>query len=99
MSKEAYIREAETTSGYGDRIVLYYFTNEKKIHTSDGIVTKYGVGIIMYTQSPNERTRREKKSVEGIFRTKEEAERFADVLCNGLVTPITLDDIVADAVV
>ena len=98
MRNSNYIREAETTSVYGDRIVLYYFANEKKINTSDGEVTKYGVGIIMYTQMPNQRTRRERKDAEGIFSTKREAEEFADILCRGLVTPVSLDDIVADKV-
>ena len=98
MKNSKYIKEAETTSGYGDRIVLYYFTNEKKILTNEDSVTKYGVGIIMYTQLPNQRTQRESRVVEGIFCTRKEAEDFVDVLCRGLVTPITLEDIVSDKV-
>ncbi|MBE7032597.1 MAG: hypothetical protein E7406_00030 [Ruminococcaceae bacterium] len=99
MKDAMYIRETETISGYGDRIVLYYFTNEKRILTLEGEIIRYGVGIAMYTQLPGERTKRERKVMEGIFRTKEEAEEFVDVLCRGLVTPITLEDIVADNVV
>ena len=99
MKDAMYIRETETVSGYGDRIVLYYFTNEKRILTLEGEIIRYGVGIAMYTQLPGERTKRERKVMEGIFRTKEEAEEFVDVLCRGLVTPITLEDIVADNVV
>ena len=99
MGESMYVRETETVSGYGDRIVLYYFTNEKRIFTPSGEIVKYGVGIAMYTQLPNERTQRERKVIEGIFRTKKEAEAFVDVLCRGLVTPITLEDVVADAVV
>ncbi len=98
MNESMYVRETETISGYGDRIVLYYFTNEKRILTLDGEITKYGVGIAMYTQLPGERTKRERKVMEGIFRTKAEAEEFVDVLCRGKVTPITLEDIVADSV-
>ena len=99
MKDAMYIRETETVSGYGDRIVLYYFTNEKRILTLEGEIIRYGVGIAMYTKLPGERTKRERKVMEGIFRTKEEAEEFVDVLCRGLVTPITLEDIVADNVV
>ena len=98
MKESMYVRETETVSGYGDRIVLYYFTNEKPIRTLDGEIIRYGVGIAMYTQLPGERTKRERKVMEGIFRSKEEAEEFVDVLCRGMVTPITLEDIVADCV-
>jgi len=99
MTKNTYIREAETESAVGDRILLYYHTNEKKTKTLSGEGKKYGVSITMYTQRTGERTHRERKSMEGIFNTQKEAERFVDVLCNGLVTPITLEDIVADCVV
>jgi len=98
MRESMYVRETETVSGYGDRIVLYYFTNEKRVLTLDGEIIKYGVGIAMYTQLPGERTKRERKVMEGIFLTREEAEEFVDVLCRGLVTPITLEDIVSDCV-
>ena len=99
MAEPMYIRETETVSVLGDRIVLYYFTSEKKVINADGESVKYGVGIAMYTQFPNERTQRERKVMEGIFDTKKEAEQFVDVLCKGCVTPITLEDIVADNVV
>lgn len=98
MREKMYVREAETINGYGDRVVLYYFTDEKRILTSGGEIMKYGVGIAMYTQQPGQRTNRERKVMEGIFFTREEAEAFVDVLCRGLVTPITLEDIVADKV-
>lgn len=98
MSEKAYIREAETESASGDRILLYYHTNEKKIKNSSGECVRYGVSITMYTQRRGQRTRREKKVMEGIFGTRKEAAKFVDVLCRGLVTPITLEDIVADCV-
>ncbi len=98
MAEATYIREAETESAAGDRILLYYHTNEKKIKNSSGECVRYGVSITMYTQRTGERTRCEKKSMEGIFATMNEARRFVDVLCGGLVTPITLEDIVADCV-
>ncbi len=98
MPEKAYIREAETESAAGDRILLYYHTNEKKIKTSSGECLRYGVSITMYTQRTGQRTHRERKVMEGIFSTRKEAEKFVDVLCRGLVTPITLEDIVADCV-
>lgn len=98
MPEKVYIREAETESAAGDRILLYYHTNEKKIKSSSGESIRYGVSISMYTQRMGERTRCEKKSMEGIFATSNEARRFVDVLWRGLVTPITLEDIVADCV-
>ena len=36
------------------------------------------------------------KIVNNIFRTKIEAELFARMLCSGIVTPITLADVVED---
>ena len=98
MAETTYIREAETENEAGDRILLCYHTNEKKIKNSSGESIRYGVGLTMYTQRLGERTRCEKMSMEGIFTTLNEARRFVDVLWRGLVTPITLEDIVADCV-
>lgn len=96
MTEPIYIRQVETESIAGERIVLYYFTCEKK--TSDGgeSVRRYGVGIDMYTQMPDERTVKERRIAEGVFESKRDAEKFIDILCRGVVTPATLDDIISD---
>lgn len=99
MEEPMYIRQAETESIMGDRIVLYYFTKETRAKTLLGEKVRYGVGIDMYTQLPGQRTLKERKIAEGIFETKREAEKFIDVLCRGVVTPATMDDIIADNVI
>lgn len=99
MGEPMYIRQTETESIMGDRIILYYFTNETRSRDSGGEVTRYGVGIDMYTQLPGERTLKERKIADSVFRTKYEAERFIDVLCNAVVTPSTLEDIIADNII
>ena len=96
MREPMYIRQAETESIMGDRIVLYYYTTEKKQGSKDAEIVKYGVGIDMYTQLPNQRALKEQKVVDGLFNFKREAEKFIDILCDGLVTPSTLEDIISD---
>ena len=99
MGEPMYIRKAETESIMGDRIVLYYFTSETHSNpASDGKI-RYGVGIDMYTQLPGERTLKERKIAEGVFASKRDAEKFIDILCHGVVTPSTLEDIIADNVI
>ena len=98
MREPMYVRKTETESIMGDRIFLYYFTHEKILGKGDNKTIRYGIGIDMYTQLPNERTVRERKIAEGIFANKREAEHFIDVLCNGRVTPSTLEDIIEDNV-
>ncbi len=99
MDEPMYIRQTETESIMGDRIILYYFTMEKRNHSEREESIRYGVGIDMYTQLPGERTLKERKIVENIFATKREAEKFIDMLCRCVVTPSTLEDIVADNVI
>ena len=99
MGEPLYIRQAETESIMGDRIILYYFTNETRTQSSGGETIRYGVGIDMYTRLPGERTLKERKIAESVFETKREAERFVDILCKGIVTPSTLDDIIEDSVI
>ena len=99
MEEPMYIRQTETESIMGDRIVLYYFTGEGKSIRDNKGKMRYGVGIDMYTQLPGERTLKERKIVENIFETKREAEEFIDMLCRYVVTPATLEDIVADNVI
>ena len=99
MKEPMYIRKTETESIMGDRIVLYYFTFEKRTKTLVGEKIRYGVGIDMYTQLPNQRTVRERKVSEDIFPQRDEAEKFIDILCKGVVTPATLDDIISDNVI
>ena len=98
MKEPMYIRQTQTESIMGDRIVLYYFTQEKKTVVDGKESLRYGIGIDMYTQLPDERTIRERKIAEGVFPSKREAEKFIDVLCRGCVTPATLDDIISDNV-
>lgn len=98
MTEPMYIRQTETESILGDRIVLYYFTSERKETVGGSEVIRYGVGIDMYTQLPHQRTTKERKVVEGVFRLKRDAERFIDLLCEGCVTPTTLEDIINDNV-
>ena len=98
MGEPMYIRHTETESIMGDRIVLYYFTTEINKNVSDREFC-YGVGIDMYTQLPGERTIRERKISDGIFRSKREAERFIDMLCKCTVTPSTLEDVIEDNVI
>ena len=86
-----YMRHTETQSIRGDKIILYYFTYEGN--------SRYGVGIDMYTQRPEERTLRERKIVEDIFSKKGDAEKFVDTLCRGYVTPATLEDIIKDNII
>ena len=99
MEEPMYIRQAETESIMGDRIILYYFTKETRTKTLFCDELRYGVGIDMYTQLPDHRTLKERKIAEGIFETKRDAENFVDVLCRGVVTPATLEDIIADNVI
>lgn len=96
MAEPMYIRQTETESVLGDRIVLYYFTSEKKEKAGDGEVIRYGIGIDMYTQLPHQRTTKERKVVDGVFKSKRDAQKFIDVLCDGCVTPATLEDIIND---
>ena len=98
MRNPSYIRQTETESIMGDRIVLYYFTEEKSETEDGGINTSYAVGIDMYTQLPDQRTLKERKVSEAIFTKKHDAEKFIDMLCKYIVTPATLDDIIADNV-
>ena len=99
MEEPMYIRQAETESIMGDRIVLYYFTKESRIKTPSGEKIGYGVGIDMYTQLPDQRTLKERKIAEDVFASKRDAEKFIDILCSGIVTPSTLEDIIADNVI
>ncbi len=99
MGEPMYIRQTETESIMGDRIILYYFTNETRESRPGGETIRYGVGIDMYTQLPGERTLKERKIAESVFETKREAEKFIDILCKGVVTPSTLDDIIEDSVI
>lgn len=96
MEEPMYIRQAETESIMGDRIILYYFTVGNVQSASEENEHIYGVGIDMYTQLPGQRTLRERKITEGVFKSKRDAEKFIDILCRGIVTPATLDDIIAD---
>lgn len=99
MAEPMYIRKTETESIMGDKIILYYFTYETEKPCKKGRNLSFGIGIDMYTQLPNERTVRERKIAEGIFASKREAEAFIDRLCNGFVTPSTLDDIIEDNII
>lgn len=97
MKEVKYIKETETESAMGDKIYLCYFITE--VCEKDALNgRKYGVGIDMYTQKPSERTHKERKTVNKIFKTKLEAELFIQLLCKSYVTPITLEDIVEDNV-
>ena len=96
MGEPMYIRQTETESILGDRIVLYYFTTEKKEKIGETETIRYGIGIDMYTQLPYQRTTKERKVVDAVFRSKRDAQKFIDVLCDGCVTPATLEDIIND---
>ncbi len=96
MAEPMYIRQTETESILGDRIVLYYFTTEKKEKIGETEAVRYGIGIDMYTQLPYQRTTKERKVVDAVFRNKRDAQKFIDVLCEGCVTPATLEDIIND---
>ncbi len=98
MKEPIYIKHTEAKSTLGDRIILYYFTNEKLFCEDDKKRVGYGIGIDMYTQLPGERTLKERKIVEDVFSVKNDAEKFIDLLCRGTVTPSTLEDIIADNV-
>ncbi len=93
MEDVTYIRKTETRSLKGDRIILYYFVEERR-HVKAGI--SYAAGIDMYTQMPGERTIMERKVSGAVFKTKKEAECFIDMLSLCSVTPTTLEDVVAD---
>ena len=97
MKNPSYIRQTETESIMGDRIVLYYFTEE--YCDPECKTLSYAVGIDMYTQLPDRRTLKERKVSEAIFTQKQDAESFIDMLCRYIVTPATLDDIIADNVI
>ena len=96
MKEPGYIRQTETQSDAGDRIILCYFLTKHNTIVNGKGVTTYGVGIDMYTQRPNEQTIRERKTAKSLFRKREEAVLFTDALCKGFVTPTTLSDIVED---
>ena len=63
MGEPMYIRQTETESIQGDRIILYYFTVEKRKPSGREEIFRYGVGIDMYTQLPGERTLKERKII------------------------------------
>ena len=95
MTEKSYIRQTETESQSGDRIYLCYFVSKiDESRAKDGKM--YGVGVDMYTQKWGERTSRERKVADGVFRTKLEAELFIQILYNCYVTPTTLSDVVED---
>ena len=96
MAEPMYIRQTETESILGDRIVLYYFTTEKKDKIGETETVRYGIGIDMYTQLPHQRTIKERRVVDSVFRSKRDAQKFIDVLCDGCVTPSSLEDIIND---
>lgn len=96
MKEPMYIRQTETESIMGDRIILYYFTTADKEISDRSETLRYGVGIDMYTQLPNQRTVKERKIAKSIFGNKKDAEKFIDILCEGCVTPATLEDIIND---
>ena len=76
MRQINYIIQSETLSAMGDKIYLCYFitVNEEAAVKND---KRYGVGIDMYTQKPSQRTNKERKSIDGLFRTELEAELLA----------------------
>ncbi len=88
--KQKYIAQKQTENEKGDKIYLFYFVTEGE----DG----FGAGIDMYTQSANRRTAKEQKCTKNLFRSREEASRFVNTLASGLVTPLTLSDIVEDKI-
>lgn len=95
MRQINYIIQSETLSAMGDKIYLCYFitVNEEAAVKND---KRYGVGIDMYTQKPSQRTNKERKSIDGLFRTELEAELFIKLLSSMYVTPTTLEDVVED---
>ena len=99
MEEPMYIRQTETESIMGDRIILYYFTKESRVTAAQGEKIRYGVGIDMYTQLAGGKTIKERKTAEDVFECKRDAENFIDILCRGVVTPATLEDIIADNVI
>lgn len=88
--KHKYIAQKQTENEKGDKIYLFYFITESE----DG----FGVGIDKYTQSAHRRTAKEQKCVNNIFKTKEDACHFINVIATGFVTPETLADIVEDKI-
>lgn len=88
--KQKYIAQKQTENEKGDKIYLFYFITE-----SEG---GYGIGIDMYTQSAHRRTAKEQKCIDNLFRTREDAHRFINMISAGLVTPETLTDIVEDKI-
>lgn len=90
------LKQAETISAKGDRIVLYYFIVENTHTKAELGKTTYGIGVEMYTQLPNERSEKERKVINSVFVNKSEAEKFIDIICRGCVTPITLEDVIYD---
>ena len=91
MEKTKYTAQKEVMSEDGDKIYLCYFITE-----SENKDMKYGVGIDMYTQTAHQRTEKETKCVNGIFKSKGEAHIFINMLSEGTVTPTTLLDIIED---
>lgn len=96
MTEPAYIRKNETTSNLGDRVMLYYYTKECPSAKGGFSVTTYGIGIDMYTQLPDSRALKERRVIESVFTDKKEAQAMVDRLCEGCVTPMTLEDIIYD---
>ena len=91
MKEQKYIIQKETQNEKGDKIYLCYFLTKSESRC-------YGVGIDMYTQSASRRTQRERKSVNNIFASKNEAIHFIKIIAQGLVTPETLADIIEDKI-
>jgi len=93
MKERKYAAQKEVMSEDGDKIYLYYYITESE---NEEAVKRYGVGIDMYTQTAHQRTEKETKCAEGIFKTKGEAHIFINMLSEGTVTPTTLLDVVED---
>ena len=87
MREKKYIAQKQTQDENGDKIYLCYFITKAE---------RFGVGIDMYTQSASRRTQRERKSINNIFFSKAEAIHFAKTIADGLVTPMSLGDILED---
>ena len=93
MKRTDYVRCTEDENSMGDRVVLFYYLTESKLHEG---ASRYGVGVEMYVQLPDCRTSKESAIVENVCSDRQKAERLIDVLCAGTVPPMTLSDIITD---
>ena len=96
MAEAICVLTNETKNEHGDRVILFYYVIESKPEENEFNTKTYGIGIDMYTQLPGQRTLKERKYIEDVFTSENEARIVIDTLCRGCVTPVSLKEVLYD---